>query len=280
MPIEKELTVIQDLVKTLMTFFVNYSFQVIGALIILVAGLFAANWAARFLRGAFEKKQMDITLAKFVTGIVRGLVLGFAVIIALGKFGITIAPFVAALGALAFGASMAIQGPLSNYGAGISIILSRPFVVGNTISVAGVSGLVEEVKLTYTLLRDEDGVRITIPSKDIVGQIVHNSFGYKIVEAVIGVSYSDDPEKAIRVVRETLARFETVAKDPPAQVGIQAFADSAVNIGFRYWVPTTKYFQTLYAVNLSLYKAIQAAGITIPFPQREVRMLSQGARQV
>ncbi len=276
---QKELGFVQELIKTVANFLVNYSFQVLGALIILAAGVFAANAVARFILKLCQKKGQDITLAKFMAGVARTLVLMFAVIIALGNFGITIAPFVAALGALAFGASMAIQGPLSNYGAGLSIILSRPFVVGNTITVAGVSGLVEEVKLSCTLLRDEDGVQITIPNKDIVGQILHNSFGYKIVEAVVGISYGDDPEKAIRTIQQVLAAFENVAKEPLAQVGIQQFADSSVNIGFRYWVPTVKYFQTLSAVNLAVFKAFQSAGISIPFPQREVRVIGQGLPQ-
>ncbi len=268
---------IQQLINTAIQFIVNYGFQVLGALIILAIGFMLANWAAGLLAVFFEKKKVDITLSRFITGIARLLILGFALLIALGKFGITITPFIAALSALTFGASFALQGPLSNYAAGLSIILSRPFVVGNTISVAGVSGLVAEVKLACTILSNEDGVRITIPNKDIVGEILHNSQGAKIVEAVIGISYADDPEKAIRVIGETLASFSDVAKEPRAQVGIQAFADFSVNIGYRYWAPTAKYFQVSYAVNLAIYKAIQAAGISIPFPQREVRFLNQPA---
>jgi small conductance mechanosensitive channel len=94
----------------------------------------------------------------------------------MGKFGISIAPFIAALGALAFGASFALQGPLSNYGAGLMIIIARPFVVGDTITVKNVSGIVEEVTLATTILTTEDGEKITIPNKHIVGEILNNSF--------------------------------------------------------------------------------------------------------
>ncbi|MBN1688298.1 MAG: mechanosensitive ion channel family protein [Candidatus Omnitrophica bacterium] len=272
---EKELTAIQQLINTAIEFCVNYSFQVIGALIILVIGVVAANWTAGLLLKIFEKKNLDITLSKFLVGVVKIVILAFAIIIALGKFGITIAPFVAALGALAFGASFAIQGPLSNYGAGLTIIITRPFVVGNTITVAGVSGVVTEVKLACTILTDEDGIKITIPNKHIVGEIIHNSQTNRIVESVIGISYDSEPEAAIRAISQTLAGFQEVGKDPKPQIGIQEFADSSVNIGFRYWVPTVKYYQTLHKVNLAVYKAVQVAGAKIPFPQRDIHIVSQ-----
>ncbi|MBE9545463.1 MAG: mechanosensitive ion channel family protein, partial [Proteobacteria bacterium] len=169
----------------------------------------------------------------------------------------------------------AIQGPLSNYGAGLTIILTRPFVVGNTITVAGVSGVVEEVKLACTILTNEDGVKITIPNKHIVGEVLHNSRENKIVESVIGISYDSDPEKAVEQVRQILEKFEEVQQTPRPQVGIQEFADSSINIGYRYWVPTAKYFQVSYEVNSAVYKALQEAGINIPFPQRDVHIISQ-----
>lgn len=275
---EEQLSTVQKLVNTAVEFCVNYSFQVVGALIVLFAGVLIANWVVKLLMALFAKNKLDVTLAKFTAGTVRILILAFAVLIALGKFGITIAPFVAAIGALTFGASFAIQGPLSNYGAGLSIILSRPFVVGNTITVAGVSGVVEEVKLACTILSDEDGVRITIPNKEIVGQILHNSYSNKIVESTVGVSYSDDAEKAIRVVLGAINQFTEVCQKPGPQVGIQQFGDSSVNIGYRYWIPTAKYFQLMTSINLAIYKAVQQAGLTIPYPQMEVRTLGQAVK--
>ena len=273
--VQEGLSMLEKIINTVIEFVVNYSFQVVGALIILGIGVWIAHWVSGTLTKLFEKRHLDITLSKFITGMVRILILGFALLIALGKFGITIAPFVAALSALTFGASFAIQGPLSNYGAGLSIILSRPFVVGDTITVAGQSGVVKEVKLACTILTDEDGIQITIPNKHIVGEILHNSKQNKIVEAVVGVSYAGNPEAAVKVVRETLARTSDVVKEPKPHVGIQEFADSSINIGFRYWVPTAKYFETLYAVNLAVYKALSGAGIEIPYPQRDIHIVSR-----
>ena len=271
---EKEVTALQKFINNLIDFGTQYGLQVIGAILVLIIGNLIGNWVKGIILQLCVKKKLDITLSKFIASCAKITILAFAIIIALGKFGITIAPFIAVIGAGAFGASMALQGPLSNYGAGISIILGHPFVVGDTIVVTGQSGVVQEVTLSSTILSDEDGVKITIPNKSIVGEIIHNSFKYKIVENKVGISYSDDPEKAIGVIQKTIAGFKEVAETPKPQVGLQEFGDSSINIGCRYWIPTTKYFQTLCAINLAIHKALATAKISIPFPQRDVRIIS------
>lgn len=276
---QNELEFVQKLINTLIEFFVNYSFQVLGAIIILIVGGMIAGWVSRLLIKAFEKKKMDVTLSHFLAACVKMLILAFAGIIALGKFGITITPFIAALSAVAFGASMAIQGPLSNYGAGVGIILGRPFVVGNTITVAGVTGTVEEVKLANTTLRNGDGVQITIPNKDIVGQILHNSKDRKVINESIGVSYESSPEKAIQIIRATIESSPKVSKTNKPQIGIESFGDSTINIEYRYWAPAGEYYQTMYDMNLEIYKALTAGGVTIPYPRRDVRIISQPAAE-
>jgi small conductance mechanosensitive channel len=270
----EEIKTVQKLINILIDFFVNYSFQVVGAILVLVIGVLVARAVSSFLLKLFEKKEFDVTLSKFTAAAVKGTILGFAFIVAIGKFGITIAPFIAALAAMAFGASFAIQGPLANYGAGLVIILTRPFVVGNTIKVSDVSGIVDEVKLGATILTDEDGVKITIPNKHIVGEIIHNSKERKIVEEMVGISYDSDPEKAIQIIKEALEAFQDISKEPPPQIGIQEFGDSSINIGLRYWIPTDKYFKILYQVNLSIYKHLKENNIEIPFPQRDVHIVS------
>ena len=274
---EEEIQAVQRIIDLIIDFFVRYSFQVAGAIIVLVVGWIVARTIASFVLRFLEKKKLDITLSKFIASTVKMIIIVFAIIVALGKFGITVAPFIAALAAIAFGASFAIQGPLANYGAGLVIILTRPFIVGNTIIVAGVSGVVEEIKLGATILTDEDGVTITIPNKHVVGEILHNSEEWRIIEEVVGISYESDPEEAIRITTQTLGGIEKVSQDPPPQVGIQKFGDSSIDVGLRYWVPSKRYFLTLYEVNLAVYKNLKEGGVEIPFPQRDVRIVSQSA---
>jgi small conductance mechanosensitive channel len=271
---QEELATIQQAYNVVVEFIINYSFQILGAIIILLVGAKIASWLGKLVTNLCEKKEVDITLARFLGSVVKILVLTFVVIIAIGKFGISIAPFIAALGAIAFGTSFAIAGPVSNYGAGLIIILSRPFIIGDTISIKGVSGLVEEIHLAMTILTNEDGERILIPNKHIIGEIQVNSFANRIVESSVGISYEDNPETAIEVIQEALGKVDGVSTEPPPQIGIEAFGESSIDLGVRYWVPTNKYFQTLYRGNMAIHKALKAADITIPFPQRDIHLNS------
>ncbi len=272
---QNELGTIQHLIDVAMEFLVNYGFQVVGAIIILCIGFLVARKLSSLIVGLCQKHNLDHTLSAFFGNVIKIVVLAFVLVVVLGKFGISIAPFVAAIGAAALGASFAIQGPLSNYGAGLAIILTRPFVIGDTLTVKGVSGVVYEISLAYTFLTTEDEERITIPNNQVMGEILRNSFANKVVESSIGIAYHDDPETAVAVIRKTLEQFAQISSEPPPQVGIQEFGDSSINLGVRYWVPTKQYFQTMYAVNLSVYQALKTANITIPFPQRDVHMVSQ-----
>jgi small conductance mechanosensitive channel len=154
---------------------VTYSFQILGAVIVLIMDFFFGRKLSVLVLKICEKKSLDIILSRFFASGIRIAVAAAAFAIALPKLGIQITPFVAALGALGLGAGLAAQGLLSNYGAGLSIILARPFVVGDTLRVQGVLGVVKEVHLAFTMLTNEDGEIITIPNKHIFVEIIHNS---------------------------------------------------------------------------------------------------------
>ena len=265
----------QAIYDTVIQFLIQYGFQVVGAIIILTIGLILAKVFGGVVLKLCKKWKVDVTLTKFFAGLVKLLVVVFALVIAMAKFGITIAPMVAAIGAGAFGLTLAVQGPIANFGAGLALMMTRPFKVGNTLTLHGLTGVVQEIKLGFTVLVTEDGEQITVPNRKVLGEIFVNSFPNKIVEGSIGIAYSADPEKAIEIVKECLDATENVSQDPPPQVGIEAFADSSVNIGYRYWVTTEMYYQTQYKVNLSVFTAFKEQGVNIPFPQREVRILNE-----
>ena len=268
----EKVAAIQTIINKAIEFLVAYSFRIIGAIIILVVGIWIAKTVSKIINSLLEKKKIDTTLSSFIANCIKLLIVVFAVIIALGKFGITIAPFIAAIGAGAFGLTYAIQGPLSNYGAGIVIIIGRPFKKGDYIKVKNVSGIVREIKLGNTLLEDEDGVLITIPNKHIVGEILHNSDKYKIAENIIGISYDSSPEKAIEIIKKVLKSYDKIAKDPSPQIGINEFGDFSINLEYRYWVEAEHFFKTKYNVNLEIFKKFQENDIKIPFPQMEVEV--------
>lgn len=273
---EQQLQSLQKMLDTASEFIVNYGFQLLGAVVILILGWFASRWIGGVIYRLCEKAKVDVTLSRFLTTIGKLVVLTFVIIIAMGKFGITIAPFIAALGAVAFGSTLAFQGPLSNYGSGLTIILTRPFVVGDTIRVAGVTGIVEDIKLAYTTLTTEDAELITIPNKHIVGEVIQNSHEYLVVETAVGISYASDPDTAIALIQQVLKANDAVTDSPEPQVGIQKFADSAIEIGYRYWVPTRNYYRIQYQVNREIFNQFKQADIIIPFPQRDVHLVQSG----
>lgn len=270
---EQEIEQFTAIYTQVTSFLVNYSFQIIGAVIVLLAGIFVANKVHHAVLALCRRRALDVTLSSFLASTVRLLVIALTAVIALGKLGISVTPFVAAIGALSLGAGLAVQGLVSNYGAGFNIILARPFVVGDTIAVNGVSGIVEEVHLAYTLLTDEDGVRISIPNKHIVGEILHNSQRDTIVELTVDVAYQSDPRLAISTVQQALQAVEGISSERAPQVGIDAFGANGMTLGIRFWARTSVRFEARYLANLAILDALQAADIRIPVPQHEVRML-------
>ncbi|MDX1491462.1 MAG: mechanosensitive ion channel family protein [Pseudohongiellaceae bacterium] len=271
--LEQEMQQVAAVYELITEFLVNYSFQLIGAIIVFIIGYIVARKISQIVLGLCQKKNLDVTLSGFIANVVKILVLTMATIIALGKLGISVTPFVAAIGAVGLGAGLAVQGLLSNYGAGLNIILARPFVVGDTISVQGVTGQVKEVHLAYTVLADEDDVKITIPNRHIVGEILHNSQADSMLELSVGIAYSSDPKQAVQVILNALQSIEGMSEERQPIVGIEAFGDSSINLGIRLWAKTQQRVETLYRANMAIHDALEQASIAIPFPQREVRML-------
>lgn len=263
---EKELESMQKFYDIIIEFFVNYSFQLIGAVIILFIGFYVARKVSNFIEKLCLKKNLDVTLTNFISMTLRIIIIAGVTIISLGKLGIAITPFVAAIGAMSLGAGLALQGLLSNFGAGISIIATRPFVIGNTITIQGFTGIVKNIKLAYTVLETEDKEEITIPNKHIVGEPLINSFDYTVVEMMVGVEYSSDPKHAIDVISKVLDETFGISKEAKAQVGIKEFADASINIELRYWALTQQYNEIQYKVNLEIFEALQINKINIPFP--------------
>lgn len=257
----QEVTTVEQVYRLVIDFLVTYAFQIAGAVIILVAGLVVGNWVARALLRVQERRHVDITLRQFLAGLARVVVIGLFVVIALGKLGVSMTPLIAAIGGLAVGTSFAIQGPVSNYGAGLVLILTRMFKVGDTISVQGCAGVVADISLSTTRLVAEDGEDIIIPNKHIVGEIHRNSYGRRLVEGRIGIDPEGDIPRACAIITGVVQDRTRALEAPAPLVGIEAFEDDMIVVGYRYWAASARYFETLYAVNDAIHTALDAAGI-------------------
>lgn len=270
-----ELSTAKKLMDMVIEFCVTYSFQVLGGIIVLAVGWIIAKFTARFLQGLLEKHNMDVTVSKFILSIVKILIMAFAALIALGKFGITIAPFIAGLSVVGFGTSFALQGPLSNYAAGITLVFTKPFKVGEIIEVANVMGEVQDMTLARTLVKTVDGTLIVIPNKHIIGEVIHNFSNYKRLDITVGVSYDSDIDKAIAVVKDIVTKEKRVSKSPPPKIGISEFADSSINIYSRLWCKQSDYWDVMFDVNKKIHDEFEKAKVTIPFPQRDVHIYNK-----
>ncbi|MFT5660562.1 MAG: small conductance mechanosensitive channel [Sulfurimonas sp.] len=273
--INKELEEVSQFYNIVIEFFTNYSFQIIGALIIFTIGIFASKFIQKIVLKVLLKNNIDETLSGFIASFVRFLVVMMVAILALGKLGISIAPFIAAIGALSLTAGLALQGSVANFAAGIILVITKPFKIGDTLTVHEVYGEVEAIKLSYSVLRNEDGEEITIPNKYMIGDVLVNSFSYRVVEGSVGIAYDSDATKAISAIKDMLIKHENISSENEAIVGIEKFNDSSIDVAYRYWVPTKSFFKTQYDVNLQILDVLNKTNITIPFPQREIKILGE-----
>ena len=271
--LKEELDQMSRIYNIIIDFFANYTFQLIGAFIIFAIGYMLAGKISNVVLKLCKRHKLDITLSHFLANTSKMIIVIMIAIVSLNKLGISVTPFIAAIGAISLGAGLALQGLLANYAAGFNIIIIRPFVVGDTITVEGVTGLVKEVLLAYTIIVDEDGVIITIPNKHIVGEILHNSKNDSLLELTVGIAYKENPLEVITLLEKVIADLGIASHERVPQIGIDEFADSSINIGLRIWTPTSNLYDSKYKAYKAIYSAFQQANVEIPFPQRDVHLI-------
>lgn len=272
--LKNEIDQVTQWYQIVIDYLTNYSFQLIGAFIIFIIGYYFAGKVAKWVLSLCQRQKLDITLSQFLANTTKMLMVILITIVALGKLGISVTPFIAAIGAISLGAGLALQGLLANYAAGFNIIIIRPFVVGDTITVQGVTGVVKEVLLAYTVIVDKDNVDITIPNKHIVGEILHNSKHDSLLELSVGIAYKHNPLDVVELIKKAITKLDIVGEQKALQVGIDEFSDNAITIAVRVWTPTVDLFDNKYRAYEAIYLAFQQANIEIPFPQRTLHLAS------
>ena len=263
----------------LMFFITTYGIKVIGAIIILILGRIAAGIGRNIVRKLLEKSKTDPAVISFVGGMIYFLILTFAVLAALAKFGIQTASFVAILGAAGFAVGFALQGSLANFAAGVLILVLRPFKVGNFIDGAGVAGTVKDIQLFTTVLATPDNVKIMVPNSKLFGDTIKNFSGFdtRRVDLVIGIGYSSDIQKAYDVLVNLIKEDTRILSDPATKIAVSELADSSVNFVVRPWVNRKDYWGVKFDLTRKIKEAFDENGIEIPFPQQVVHMMSEAA---
>jgi len=260
----------------------NYGLDILAAAAILIVGRWLAVRISTVLEKILLRAKTDETLAKFTRHFIYVTLLAFVGITALAKLGIQTASFVAVLGAATFAIGMALQGSLSNFAAGILILIFRPFKVGDVVTLAGVTGTVQEIQIFNTILCSGDNIRYVIPNSQGTSGCITNITAHdkRRLDLVVGISYSDDLKKAKKVLCAVLESDAGVLKDPAPVVAVGELAESSVNFFVRPWVKTGEYWDVRFRLTEKIKEALDANGITIPFPQREVHLKPSASPQV
>ena len=252
---------------------VRYSFQVFGALVILTIGVLLARWIGNVVSRWLMRQEMEPPVRILLVRSVRVVILLFTMLAVLDKFGVQIAPLIAGIGIAGLGIGLAMQGVLGNVMAGLTIIFTHPFRVGEYIELLGVYGEVIRIELFSTTLQHIDRSHVVIPNRKIVGEILHNYGFMRQLNLTVGVAYATDLTAALQTAREVVSRNVRVLKEPPPWVGIVALGDSAVTISIQPWVKVTDYAAAQAELYQALLESLKARRIDIPFPQREVRLV-------
>jgi small conductance mechanosensitive channel len=249
--------------------------RVLVAIAILVAGYIVGGWAARAVAGALHRFHLEPPVRALVGKGVRLFVLGIFLIMALQNLGVELLPLIAGLGVAGAGIALAMQGVLSNLVAGLTIIFSKPFRVGDYISIVKEEGTVLDISIFNTQLGHADLSTVVIPNRKIVGEILHNYGRIRQLSLEVGVAYGSDVDAALAAIRGALAANPRLLKDPAPAVGVTKLADSAITIAIGPWVNAPDYGAAVGEVNQAVLNALRGKGIDIPFPQREIRIVSE-----
>ena len=270
---DEHLQILEHAQRTAIDLAIQFGPKVVVALLILTAGYFAGRWVGRLVNSMLAKIGLDETLRLLLTRVVRLVVLGLFVIMALQNLGVQLLPLLAGLGVAGAGIALAMQGVLGNLAAGLTIIFTRPFKVGEYISIVDEEGTVEEIKLFNTVLGHPDRSRIVIPNRKIVGEILHNYGELRQLNVEVGVAYDTDITAALAAIRDLLAANPRVLQQPEPVIRVLSLGDSSVQIAVRPWATVPDYNAASSEVTQAVLETFRDRGIAIPFPQREVRLL-------
>jgi small conductance mechanosensitive channel len=253
---------------------IRFGPKLVVAMVIVAAGYYAGRWVGYALRRALEKFHVEPPVLSLMARVAHLLVLGVFGIMALQNLGVQLVPLIAGLGIAGAGIALAMQGVLGNLVAGLTIIFSQPFRVGDYISIVKEEGVVLDIDLLNTTLGHADLSRVVIPNRKIVGEILHNYGKIRQLAIEVGVSYDTDTRAAIEVVEEALRGDPRVLRDPAPMIRVDRLADSCVVIAVMPWVEAPAYGPAIGEINQAILEAFRARHIVIPFPQRDIRVLS------
>jgi small conductance mechanosensitive channel len=254
----------------------TYGLPLLWAVIIFIVGRIVARTISNAVAKAMTKARVEDTLVKFTKNMLFVAMMVFVVIAAISKMGVETTSFAAVVAAAGLAIGLSLQGTLSNFASGVLLIIFRPFKAGDFIEAGGISGIVEEIQIFCTLMRSGDNKQIIVPNSQVMGTTITNysTKPTRRLDLVIGVGYGDDLQKVKAVLGDLLAKDERILPEPQPTIGVLALGESSVDFAVRPWVNSGDYWPVLFDLQEAIKLRFDDEGISIPFPQRDIHIVS------
>ena len=269
-----QLALLEQAQSTLIDLGIKFGPKVVVAILILTAGFYAGRWIGRVLDRWLDKLRLEPPIRLLLVRLARLVVLGLFLIMALQNLGVDLLPMIAGLSVAGAGIALAMQGVLGNLAAGLTIIFTRPFRVGEYVSMVGVEGEVEAIDLFTTRLSHPDRSVVVVPNRKIVGEILHNYGQIRQLDLSVAIARSDDLERALAAIHEVVKANPRVLPEPAYIVGVAALADKSIRIAVKPWVKVPDYLPAGAEINRAIVDRISAAGVDYPGAAREIRVVN------
>lgn len=265
---------VAGLITQAQTLGVDFGVRIIVAILIFYIGRMIARSLSKGVRKVMAAREVDKILETFVSNLVYWALLIVVIIAAIDRLGIETTSLIAVMGAAGLAVGLALQGSLSNFAAGVLIVIFRPYRVGDFVDAAGVSGSVEQVQILTTILKTPDNKQIIVPNSAIMSSIITNFSANETrrVDLTIGVSYDDDLDKVQKTLQEIVDADDRILKDPACVIRVHELADSSVNFVVRPWVASGDYWGVYWDLTETIKKRFDQDGISFPFPQQDVHI--------
>lgn len=264
--------------ETVVPLLVDHGLNLVGAVLILIAGFIVAGWVAKKVtRSATKAEKFDDTLVPVFAQTARILVLIFTLVIVLGQFGVQTASLVAVLGAAGLAIGFALQGTLSNIASGIVLLILRPFKVGDAVNIGGTFGVIDQIGLFTTEMHSFDNIGITMPNSKVWGNEIQNlsRFDTRRIDMEFGIGYQSNMDIAMGLIKKILDEDERVLEEPAPLIAISEHGDSHIGIRVRPWSKTGDVWPLRCHIHKRVKEEFDEHGISIPFPQRDVHLFKE-----
>lgn len=271
---------IQGLWDATIVYLTTYGLQVVGAVVILIAGWILAGWLSKKVRKRCEKSpRIDETLTPLLEKVTKISILLITALAVLNQFGVQTASLVAVLGAAGLAVGLAWQGTLSDIASGIMLLVMRPFDVGDAVEIGDVSGVVQEIGLVVTDINSFNNVAIVMPNSNVWGNNIKNYVANPVrrLDMTLGFGYDDNMDSALQIVKEIINEDERILDEPEPQIAISELGDSSVSMIIRPWTNTEDYWPLKFDLTKKFKERFDEEGLSIPYPQRDVHLFQDEA---